>query len=494
RFQAYEIPLIGHYTPYTWLTTDDLRAATIADLDLYPDGYDPAVGTVAEDGTGGVHVPGSNPEFAGEFTDFPDQKARTTLALGSGSGPVWFTMGTVTGGPFQIGEVVEGFTTKANGLVYALDTTGTKIGLLIIDGEFAVGETLDGDTSGASTSLTSLVATTPVAKWGFPYRPKSDPIFIIYHHPNRRGMREIPGPGEPHPNPNMRIIDRTMLSGTFTIGESIVGDLLRITDIGPYLTSLEITAGSNYVSEEDFTIGETVTGGTSGETATVVGWTPASVGSPGSVLTVINESGTFTIGEIVTGGTSGFTLTIGLGGLTTIDADFVLGETVTGFTSGATGIVLEWNPVAYGELGSELVLGEIASGPFSDGEDIDGAAPEAQITVDEITEVQTTGTIDADELPNPGESQIIMFTSGEFRPGEIMTGQSSGATARVDSLSSLIYTDGMPWRDIVIRDFARNMRVAEGVLCVPRAEQEILSDAGYPNADIGGLDGTGPSE
>jgi len=495
RFQAYEIPLIGHYTPYTWLTTEDLRAATIADLDLYPDGFDPAVGTVAEDGTGGVHVPGSNPEFAtSEFTDFPDLVARPTLALGSGSGPVWFIIGTVVGGPFQIGEVVEGFTTKANGLVYALDTTGTKIGLLIIDGEFAVGETLTGDTSGASTALTSLVSTTPVAKWGFPYRPKSDPIFIIYHHPNRRGLREIPGPGEPHPNPNMRVIDRTMLSGTFTTGESVVGDLLRITDISPYLTSLEITDGSPYVFDEDFEIGETVTGQTSGETATVVGWAPAAVSSPGSVLTVINESGTFTIGEIVTGGTSGFSLTIAPLGLTSIDADFTLGETVTGFTSGATGVVLEWNPVGYGQLGSELVLGEIVSGPFSDGEFIDGAAPEAQITVDEITEVQTTGTIDADELPAPGESQIIMFTSGEFQPGEVMTGQSSGATARVDSLSSLIYGDGMPWRDIVIRDFARNMRVAEGILCVPTDEQEILSDAGYPNADIGGLDGTGPSE
>lgn len=502
RFQAYEIPLIGHYTPYNWLTTEDLRAATIANLDLYPNGFDPnalqgtnpLTPTVAEDGTDGPHVPDSNTEFAGDFTDFPDQKARTTLALGSGSGPVWFTMSTVTGGPFQIGEVVEGFTTKANGIVYALDTTGTKIGLLIIDGEFAVGETLDGDTSGTSTALTSLVSTTPIAKWGFPYRPKVDPLFIIYHHPNRRGMREIPGPGEPHPNPNMRVIDRTMLSGTFTTGESVVGDLLRITDITPYLTSLEITDGSPYVFGEDFEIGETVTGQTSGETATVVGWAPAAVSSPGSVLTVINESGTFTIGEIVTGGTSGFSLTIAPLGLTAIDADFTLGEIITGFTSGATGFVLEWNPVSYGQLGSELVLGEIVGGPFLDGEDIDGTAPQAQITVDEITEVQTTGTIDADELPIPGESQIIMFTSGEFRPGEVMIGQSSGATARVDSLSSLIYTNGMPWRDIVIRDFARNMRVAEGVLCLPTDEQEILSDAGYPNADIGGLDGTGPSE
>ncbi len=411
RFQVFEIPLIGHYTPYTWLTTEDLRAATVANLDLYPNGFDPAAGTVAEDGTGGVHVPGGNPEFAGEFTDFSDLKARTTLAFGSGSGPVWFTMSTVTGGPFQIGEVVEGFTTKANGIVYALDPTGTKIGLLILDGEFAVGETIDGDTSGASTSLTSLVSTTPVVKWGFPYRPKSDPIFIIYHHPNRRGMIEIPGPNEPHPNPNMRIIDRTMLSGVFVDGESVIGDLTRITDITPYISG----------------------------------------------------------------------------------QDFILGELVMGLTSGATGVVFEWNPVAVASLGSELVLGQI-TGMFLDGEDVQGNTSAVKITIDEITQDLREGIIDADELPNAGESQVIMFSSGEFSPGENITGQTSGAVARVDSLSNLIYLNGMPWRDINIRDFVQNMPAGLEILCLPRGAQEILSDAGFPNEDIGGFDGTGPTD
>ena len=416
RFQAYEIPLIGHYTPYNWETVNDLRDVGVLNFDLYPNGFDPAVGTVNEDGSspGVFHVPGANPEFAGEFTDFPDLQARITLALGSGSGPVWFTMSTVTGGPFQIGEVVEGFTTKANGLVYALDTTGTKIGLLIIDGEFAVGETLDGDTSGASTALTSLV-TPPESKWGFPYLPKADPFFIIYHHPNRRGMTEIPGPGELHPNPNMRTINRVMISGTFTLGETVIGDALRITDITPYV---------------------------SGE-------------------------------------------------------DFILNETVTGQLSSATGIVLEWNPVDVGSLGSQLVIGQISGGPFTDGEDIIGGTSSAELTVDQIIEDLREGIVDADDLPltNPiSESQIIMVSGGEFTPGEFMTGQDSSAVARVDAISNLIYSNGMPWRDIVIRDFARNMPVAEGVLCIPRSEQAILSDAGYPNEDIGGLDGTGPTD
>ena len=572
RFQAFEIPLIGHYTPYTFLTVDDLAS-------LYPIGFDrtnpqgstwiltdssnfvagqnllvgetvtgqtsgdtavvvdfaaAAVGqpgsvlsvtgaptvnafqdgevvlgatsgfsitiavggreqtpTVAEDGTDGTHATLSNPAAPGDFTSFPDLLARPTLALGSGSGPFFFSL-TGISGTFQIGQRVSGGTTNADAFIFSIAPTGTQLGLIVLDGEFAIGETLSQITGpAASATISAAVGTTPIPKWGFPYRPKADPIFIIYHHPNRRGMREIPGPGEPHPNANMRVIDRTMLSGTFTTGESVIGDLTRITDITAYLTSLEITDSSNYVAGEDFIVGETVTGQTSGETATVVVWSPAPVGNPGSVLTVINESGAFSSGEIITGATSGFSLTEN--GQVTIDADFDLGETVTGQTSGATGVVLEWNPVAFGQLGSELVLGQI-TGTFADGEDIVGSVSTEEITVDEITEVQTEGIIDADELPTAGESQVIMFSSGEFQPGEIMTGQTSGATALVDSLSSLIYVGGMPFRDIVIRDFARNMPVGEEILCRPRDDQEILSDAGFPNSDIGGLDGTGPSE
>lgn len=412
RFQAYEIPLIGHYTPYTWLTVNDLRDVGVLNFDLYPDGYDPAVGAVAEDGAGGAHMPGANtpPAFPGDFTDFPDLEGRPTLALGSGSGPFWFTI-TGVAGTFQIGEKLNGGTSLANAIVYALDITGTKIGVTMTDGVFDIGEIITGGTSTATATL-SVLLNQPVPKWGFPFRPKADPIFIIYHHPNRRGMRTIPGPGLPHPNPNMRVIDRTMISGLFTTDEVVVGDLTRFTDITPYI-----------------------------------------------------------LGE-----------------------NFILGEAVVGQTSGATGVVLDWTPALVTELGSELVVGAIVGGPFSDGEDIVGSTSLVELTVDEIVEEQTTGIIDADNLPSAGESEIIMTSGTEFVPGERMTGVSSGAVARVDSLSSLIYPDGMPWRDIEIREFARNMPVAEGVLCVPQAEQEIISDAGYPNSDIGGLDGSGPSE
>lgn len=431
RIQAYEIPLIGHYTPYTWLTVNDLN-----DLNplgptggpLYPDGFDPGAipqvsdpgPTVDESGVNGPHVPRANPEFPGDFTDFPDLKARltTTLALGSGSGPFWFTT-TPLLGTFMLGETVTGGTSFANGLVFSI--TGSLISFYMIDGQFTIGETITGAISTATAVLVTLDNQPPVPKWGFPYRPKADPIFIIYHHPNRRGMFEIPGPGEPHSNPNMRIIDRTMLSGIFSQGETVLGDRIILNDL------------TVYVLGQDFTLGETVTGGTSGTTA----------------------------------------------------------------------IVLDWVPAAVGELGSVLTLGATFGPGFSDGENVTGSVSLAEITIDAIVEDFQEGIIDADPahylsapmLPTIlGESQIIMVTGGEFTPGESITGQTSLAVARVDSLSSLIYPDGMPWRDIVVRDFARNMPVGPQFLRVPSNNEVIISDAGYPNADLGGLDGSGPSE
>ena len=77
------------------------------------------------------------------------------------------------------------------------------------------------------------------------------------------------------------------------------------------LSLFSFTDTSNYVSGEDLVVGETVTGGTSGATATVVSFVPAPVGEPGSELSVESISGEFLDGEVVTGGTSGFSVTNG---------------------------------------------------------------------------------------------------------------------------------------------------------------------------------------
>jgi len=77
------------------------------------------------------------------------------------------------------------------------------------------------------------------------------------------------------------------------------------------LAFFSIIDSDNFASGEQLLAGETVTGDTSGATATVESFAPAAIGSPGSELSVSGVSGEFLDGEVVTGGTSGFSVTIG---------------------------------------------------------------------------------------------------------------------------------------------------------------------------------------
>ena len=62
--------------------------------------------------------------------------------------------GTVTGGPFQIGETVEGSTSDATGKIAWLESG--KIELIDVSGTFVAGETLTGGTSNATAAATSV--------------------------------------------------------------------------------------------------------------------------------------------------------------------------------------------------------------------------------------------------------------------------------------------------------------------------------------------------
>ncbi|MEE8577597.1 MAG: DUF4815 domain-containing protein, partial [candidate division Zixibacteria bacterium] len=79
---------------------------------------------------------------------------------------------------------------------------------------------------------------------------------------------------------------------------------------------LQLTDSSNYVASEDFddTTPETVTGQSSGATATVVAWSPVAPGNPGSRLYLKDVLGTFQDGEQVDGDLTGFSVTIATGG------------------------------------------------------------------------------------------------------------------------------------------------------------------------------------
>ncbi len=78
------------------------------------------------------------------------------------------------------------------------------------------------------------------------------------------------------------------------------------------LAFFSIIDSDTFASGEELLAGETVTGATSGATATVESFVPAAIGSPGSELSLSNVSGTFLDNEVVTAlGGSGFSVTIG---------------------------------------------------------------------------------------------------------------------------------------------------------------------------------------
>jgi len=92
-----------------------------------------------------------------------------------------------------------------------------------------------------------------------------------------------------------------------------LGNSLEVSICDGQSTKLELTDSSAFVLGEDLFSGETVTGSTSGATATVVTFTAAVVGQTGSTLLVDSVTGTFVDGETVTG--TSFTITIATDGI-----------------------------------------------------------------------------------------------------------------------------------------------------------------------------------
>lgn len=111
--------------------------------------------------------------------------------------------------------------------------------------------------------------------------------------------------------------DAVLLSGGEWIAKypGGLGNSLDVSICDGQSTKLELTDSTSFVLGEDLVVGETVTGGTSGATATIVLFTAAAVGQTGSKLLIDAVTGTFVDGEVVTGGTSGFAITIATGGI-----------------------------------------------------------------------------------------------------------------------------------------------------------------------------------
>ena len=155
-----------------------------------------------------------------------------------------------------------------------------------------------------------------------------------------------------------------------TVTNQLVDASFTLDRIARGQSELELTDASAYVSGEDFTIGETVTGQISSTTAIVVAWTPAAIGSPGSLLALKTVAGTFLDGEVVLGGTSGFEVIIDVGGQADVEV---------------AGIIAQWEPAPDGLTGV-LSLVDVR-GEFQIGELIDEFDPDTDITIPNIGEV-----------------------------------------------------------------------------------------------------------
>lgn len=116
------------------------------------------------------------------------------------------------------------------------------------------------------------------------------------------------------------------------------------------------------VSGGPFTVGETITGATSAETAVV-----EEVGA--DFLLVSSVSGAFTASETLDGASS-----LASASYTSIgDLDFSVSESVTGVTSGAQGTLQSISP---------FKVSGVSGGPFTDGEDITGGTTGALAKLD----------------------------------------------------------------------------------------------------------------
>ena len=186
-----------------------------------------------------------------------------------------------------------------------------------------------------------------------------------------------------------------------TVAKQLNDDSFALDRIARGQSELRLTDASNYVSGEDFddTTPETVTGQSSGATATVVSWTPAAVGNPGSVLALSSVAGTFLDGEVVLGGTSTSEIIIDLGGQE---------------NSSVQGIIVQWEPAPDGLTGV-LSLVDVR-GDFEIGEQIDEFDPDSDTTVTNIGKV-TTKT-DPELVHNSGELLYIQNIKPIQRDGE----------------------------------------------------------------------------
>ena len=213
-FQAYEIPIIGHYTPYNFNTSENLRRNT-SGVDLYPHGFNPSStgGSTADGetiyGLSGGRLELTNPKKAngtyqgfttGSFVVGQELHNGMTGAGGTGYVASWYLhRASTTGGSAESGVLfLYGVTgsfpigsTVSNGVMngeLTRDESTQPIGLgngsIFVEGGLTAHIN---DDFPLGTGGTDAAYGGSAAAQGYNYD-----CWGIYTHPNSRGWNKIP--------------------------------------------------------------------------------------------------------------------------------------------------------------------------------------------------------------------------------------------------------------------------------------------------------------
>ena len=167
-----EISILGHYTPYTWDTTENLRYNSQV-TDLYPFGHNPSVSTVDENATtphassvarSGIWWGQVYNDYAGRTGPSDTVVSGNTYAFGI-SGGVQYSYGSISGGTWDAG---------VTGPMYNLS----------LGGFFGTGA--DGSGASAADEYT-FVGTADAGDFS-----NYGSYWVIYPHPNSRSINNIP--------------------------------------------------------------------------------------------------------------------------------------------------------------------------------------------------------------------------------------------------------------------------------------------------------------
>jgi hypothetical protein len=256
-------------------------------------------------------------------------------------------------GSFLVGETVTGGTSGKTAVVTAI--ASGFLAVTSASGNFTVAETITGGTSGKTATVSAFAA------GGYITSKDATGSYTVAETIANAGATHT-GTIKATSTLAERYIDCAGLSGTFTVGETVTGDVsgasATVAEVsGTTITLTNLVLGVNLLDfiapDPDLgTPGEGITGGSSAATATISAYGTTGTRYVGYWQLDLHGGSGWADSETVTGGTSGavgkifyrsasFAQLI----LNSCSKAFTVGETITGATSGTTAVIHETSTV-----------------------------------------------------------------------------------------------------------------------------------------------------